>query len=392
MTTTESVTKEELIRRAEELAPVLAERASETEELRRIPEESLRALEEAGLTRVVNPVAFGGYPEIDYDTFFEVGQRIAAGCGSTGWCYAVAMVHNWHLGLAPAQAQEEYFDSPLVWSSSAFNPSGARIEPAEGGWRLAGRWDFSSGVDHAEWAFLGAVVPLQPVPDYRLLMVPRSDFRIVDDWFVSGLQGTGSKSIVIDEPVFVPEHRYLPMHDTETSDARVRHDRPSYAMPIGAFLPNTLVTPVLGMAQGMLAAFEERMRTRLSALGGKEMKSLVSIQLRLAESAAELDSVRELLRRDLREALAKGARGELLSVDERTRMRRDQCFASLVCTRVAQRLFDASGGHALYRSSPLQRFHRDINAGSHQVALSWDESGESYGRQRLGLEPNAFMW
>ncbi|MBV9194998.1 MAG: acyl-CoA dehydrogenase family protein [Solirubrobacterales bacterium] len=392
MSTTERVSKNDLIDRAEEVARQVGERADETEKLRRIPEENLRALEEAGLTRVVNPERFGGYPGIDYDTFFEVGQRIAAGCGSTGWCYSVAMVHNWHVGLAPEKMQEEYYASPLVWSSSAFNPSRAKAEPADGGWTVSGRWDFSSGVDHAEWAFLGAVVPVQPTPDYRLLMIPRSDFEIVDDWFASGLEGTGSKSIVIDEPVFVPAHRYLPMHDTETSEARRVHNRATYGLPIGAFLPTTLVTPVVGMAQGMLDSFEDRMITRVTAFGGQEMKGLVNIQLRLAESAADLDAARELLRRDLRELIEKAARGEQLTVGDRVRLRRDHAYGSMVATRVAQRLFDASGGHALFRSSPLQRFHRDINAGSHQVVLGWDEQAESYGRHRLGLEPNGFMW
>ena len=134
------------------------------------------------------------------------------------------------------------------------------------------------------------------------------------------------------------------------------------------------------------------MITRVTAFGGQEMKGLVNIQLRLAESAADLDAARELLRRDLRELIEKAARGEQLTVGDRVRLRRDHAYGSMVATRVAQRLFDASGGHALFRSSPLQRFHRDINAGSHQVVLGWDEQAESYGRHRLGLEPNGFMW
>jgi alkylation response protein AidB-like acyl-CoA dehydrogenase len=390
---TEAVSREELIRRAEELVPTLAARAEETERLRRIPEENLRALEEAGLTRVMNPHHHGGYPGIDYDTFFELGLRIASGCGSTGWCYAVAMVHNWHVGLADERLQEDYYASPLVWSSSAFNPSGARVEPADGGWMLSGRWDFSSGVDHAEWSFLGAVVPSDGgPPDYRLLMVPRSDLQILDDWFVSGLAGTGSKSILIEQPVFVPEYRYLAMHDTERSAWREVHDRPSYGLPIGAFLPTTLVTPVLGIAHGMLRDFEDRMRTRVSAMRGKEMKGLVNIQLRLAESAAEIDAATALLRHDLRTYIDKAAGGEHLTMDERVKLRRDQCFASMIAVRAVQRLFDVSGGHALFRSSSLQRFHRDVNAGSHQLAIAWDENAEAYGRVRLGLEPNSFMW
>ena len=180
----------ELIERAEELLPRIAERALDTERNRRIPDETLREIEAAGLNRILHPLRHGGHG-LDYDTFFEVSWRLSSACASTGWVFSVAGVHTWQVGLASELAQEEFFAAGDVWSCSAFNPSGAQIEPADGGWRMSGHWQYSSGCLHAAWALLGAFVPEYPFP--ILLLVPRSDFAIEDTWHVSGLRGTGEQ-------------------------------------------------------------------------------------------------------------------------------------------------------------------------------------------------------
>lgn len=391
MTTTEqdAISRDELLERADILVPVLAERARQAEELRHIPQESLEDIVAAGLLRTSVPARFGGNG-LDYDTVWELGWRLGQGCGSTSWCFMVASIHNWHVGLAPLQAQDEYYaDGPDVWSCSAFNPGGARLEPTDGGYTLAGRWSFSSGCDHASWALLAALVP-----DPRgavLFLVPRSDWRIEDDWFVSGMRGTGSKTIVIDEPVFVPEHRWLPMYGGDGAAARKLHGRASYGVAIGSLMPYTLACPLVGVAQGAVNAFHDRMSTRVTSVTRQPQAELVGVQTRLAEASALVDAARELARSDLREMIDRSGRGEEATMLERARYRRNHAFVARLSVQAVDVLFAASGGSAIYDQEPMQRFHRDVHAGSHHVILGWDANAEQYGRVALGLEPNGIM-
>jgi alkylation response protein AidB-like acyl-CoA dehydrogenase len=384
VTASEVLSREELLERADALVPVLAGRAQETEELRRIPQETLDDIVASRLLRTANPTRYGGHG-LDWDTVWEIGWRLAQGCGSTAWCFMVSAIHSWHVGLAPEPAQDDYFaGGPDVFSCSAFNPGGARLEQADGGYTLAGRWGFSSGCDHASWALLAALVP-----DPRgavLFLVPRSDWRIEDDWFVSGMRGTGSKTIVIDEPVFVPEHRWLPMYGADGAAAQALHGRPSYGVPIGSLLPYTLACPLVGIAQGAVAAYEQRMRTRVTAVARKPMADMAAVQTRLAEAGALADAARQIARGDLREMIDRAARGEQPTMLERARYRRNHAFVARLSVQAVDVLFAGSGGSAIYDHEPMQRFHRDVHAGSHHVILGWDENAEQYGRVRLGLE------
>ncbi|MFD3581039.1 acyl-CoA dehydrogenase family protein [Streptomyces sp. NPDC058683] len=379
-------TPAELVARAEELVPVLAERAARTEEQRRVPDETVRDLVDAGLIRIATPQTYGGHG-VDIDTLFEVGWRLAQGCGATGWFYSVTQSHNWLMGTASKEVQDEYFASPDVISSSAFAPTG-KTEQVRDGWQISGRWPFSSGVDHAEWVWLGAM----DIPRKRqaYLLVPRSEIKIVDDWYPAGLRGTGSKSVVIEESVFVPEYRVFypgPAHP----EARDRHGRASYAMPQSQVMPIWLSTPLVGMAQGAIKEFARRTPERRLP-GGRSHADLPGPQLRLAESAAEADAAMALLRTDLRDLIEFGAAGKQLTDEERARFRRNHCYTAKLAVSAVNRLYDASGANAILDPSPISRIHRDVNAGSHQIAVAWDNIAELYGRVLLGVEPNMAMW
>jgi alkylation response protein AidB-like acyl-CoA dehydrogenase len=386
-----ALTPGELIARAEELMPVLAERAEKTEELRRIPDETVRDLVDAGLIRVANPDRYGGYG-VDIDTTFEVGWRLAQACGATGWFYTVTQSHNWVMGTASEAAQEEYFASPDVISSSAYAPTG-KAERVTDGWRISGRWPFSSGVDHAEWVFLGAAA----ADGAYALMVPRTDVQIVDDWFASGLKGTGSKSLVIEKPVFVPQHREMRMGGgvggSPQLEWRDRHGRSSYGLPRFEILPFALATPLVGIAQGAVTEYVNRTRKRVIRRGphSKSAAESPGPQFRIAESAAEADAALVILRADLRELIARGAAGEPLSQLDQARISRNRCHAAKLSVSAVNRVFDAAGANALLAPSPLARMHRDVNAGSHQVAVQWDDAAGRYGRVRLGVETPE-MW
>ena len=215
-------------------------------------------------------------------------MELGRACGSTAWCFSVWSIHNWMVGHWPLQAQDEYFaEGPQVLSSSGFAPSGD-LTPVEGGYRLTGRWQFSSGSDAGTWVFLGARTPDGP----RMAMLPRSDYEVIDTWFVSGMKGTGSKDIEVRD-AFVPAHRVadIPTRMEAPTSAYEMHGRPSYLLPPSTLMNFPLSSPLVGVAQGALDAFIAQFEGKSGR--GRTAES-VALQLRIAESSAEIDAARLL--------------------------------------------------------------------------------------------------
>jgi len=376
-----SVTREELRRRTSALVPVLKERAARTEQLRQIPPETVQDLISSRLIRIGNPPRYGGL-SVEYDAAFDVGCELGRACGSTAWCYSLWTAHNWWIGHFPEEGQEDFFASgPDTLACSGLNPGGGKAEPVAGGLRVSGRWGFSSGCDAARWAIVGLSSP----HGYIWGLIPRLDYEILDTWFTSGMRGTGSKDIVVRD-AFVPEHRTMDPScagDSQWS-AWELHRRLSYRLPVRCMTGWDLLTPLIGIAQGAVDEFTSRLQGTSGP--GKTADSTL-VQVRLAEASVEVDAARELLRCSIREILAKAERGEKFTQLERARYRRDKNFAAKLCVQAVNRLFEGSGGRAISESDAMQRFHRDVNAGSHHVGLSWDAAAEDYGRQALGLPP-----
>lgn len=378
-------TREQLLQRAASLVPALRERAVETEERRQALPETIEDLKAAQLITAAQPQRYGGMG-LDFDVVFDIAAELGRGCGSTAWCYGIWASHNWLVALFPEKAQNEYWaEDPNTLSSTSFNPARSKATAAPGGFRLSGHWDFSSGCDPAQWVLLIANGPEVPM----MMLLPSDDYTIKDTWFVSGLKGTGSKDILADD-VFVPEHRTVPMPLLREGNAPGRqvHDTANQRIPQQCIIPYTLASPIVGMARGAVETFEERIRHGALAREGNPLSQVPSYHLRLAESAAEVDAAQLIMRRDCREMFERAHRDELPTIDDRARYRRDHAYVTRLCVRAVDRLFEASGGHALYDSSPMQRFHRDAHAASHHVGLSWDALAEQYGRVRAGLEPD----
>jgi alkylation response protein AidB-like acyl-CoA dehydrogenase len=145
-----------------------------------------------------------------------------------------------------------------------------------------------------------------------------------------------------------------------------------------------LAAPLIGMARGAVDEFTAGIR---GTSGAGRTADSVLIQVRLAEASVEVDEAQGLLRHSVREILDKAERGEEFTNLDRARYRRNKNFAVKLCIQAVNRLFEASGGRAIAESAAMQRFHRDINAGSHHHGLSWDAAAEDFGRQALGLPP-----
>jgi 3-hydroxy-9,10-secoandrosta-1,3,5(10)-triene-9,17-dione monooxygenase len=309
------VTAAELLGRARDLVPVLRERASRAEQLRQVPPETVQDLKSSGLVRIGNPERFGGQG-IELDTAFEVAWELGRGCGSTAWCYSLWTVHNWWLGHFPEQAQADFFaDGPDTLFSSGLNPACGTAEPVDGGFRVAGRWPFSSGCDAACWAMVATAGPGPGGMLWHLL--PRADYEIADTWFASGMRGSGSKDLVI-AGAFVPEHRSVDPNragDGEWTGWEL-HRRLSYRLPLRCMTGWDLAAPLVGMAQGAVDELTRRLR---GTSGPGRTADSVALQLRLAEASAEVDAARALHRSDVREMLEKAARGEPFTAMDRAR-------------------------------------------------------------------------
>ena len=357
--------------------PALAERAAATEQARRVLPATVEDIVASGLLRVAVPPCFGGLPlapDIDYPLAYEIAAELGRGCGASAWCYSLWAVHAWMVGYFPEPAQQEFYATgpATLCSSSFFAGRDILATPTDGGLRIAGRWEFSSGSDPASWALLGVG------PPGLLALVPRSDYEVVDTWHASGLCGSGSNDLLVRE-AFVPTHRLLDLTRAGLDEHRAweLHGRLSYRLPLRVPLAWDLVAPLLGIVQAALDTFVERARR------SPRMADSDVVQLRLAESAAEIDAARTLFRHAIDGLLAKAARDEPFSELERARNQRDRAFVVRLCMQAINRLFDSSGGHALFLSEPIQRCHRDAHAVAHRAGLMLDSVGPLYGRALL---------
>jgi 3-hydroxy-9,10-secoandrosta-1,3,5(10)-triene-9,17-dione monooxygenase len=358
--------------------PTLRERAARTEQLRQIPPETVEDLRASGLMRIGNPDRYGGQG-LDLDTAHEVAWEVARGCGSTGWCYSLWTVHNWWLGHFPERAQDEYFATgPDTLFSSGLNPAGGKAEPVPGGFRVSGRWGFSSGCDAASWI----MVATGSQTDLTWHLLPRADCEVVDTWFASGMRGSGSKDVVVKN-AFVPAHRAMDPNRAGEHDMTgwELHKRLSYRVPLRSLTGWDLAAPLVGMAQGAIDVLTARLR---GTTGPGITADSAALHLRIAEAAAEVDAARALHRADIRELLDRATRGETLTELDRARFRRDKAFVTKLCVQATNRLYEAAGARAVLETDPIQRFHRDVHGASHHAALVWDTWAAQYGREAVG--------
>ncbi|HUB95434.1 MAG TPA: hypothetical protein VL993_05930 [Stellaceae bacterium] len=374
--------------RAEALNPALRARAQSCEDLRRLPDETVADLHRSGLFRMLQPRRVGG-SELPFRALVELGAIVAEGCGSTAWVLTNLASHHWMLGMWPKEAQDEVWDaSPDDLISSAFVfPAGHAVQ-VEGGYRLKGRWPFSSGVDPARWNLLGGVVRDERgrALESRIFLVPASDYRIVDGWFVTGLRGTGSKDVEMDE-TFVPSRRTLALAAIAGGSTPGSAVNPGtlYKLPALGLFSFVVAAVSLGLARGAVADYRASMTNRIGAYTGKRLADIAGVQVRLAEASALTDIASALMLKDCDEATLLTEAGTVPSLAEKARWRRDGAYAASMCTKAVELVFTAMGGAAVYLSQPIQRAFRDIAAANAHHALNWDVNGTMWGRATLDL-------
>lgn len=362
------------------LLPAIGARAVDAERLRSVPAESVEDLRRVGFLTALVPARFGGGERSPAEVA-EATRLLSGACTSTAWAMQLLTVHAHTIASYSPQLQDEIWGGgpdTLVCSSVA--PIG-KSEQVAGGIRLSGRYAWSSGCEHAQWAMLGLLLPgIDGVPEPHLAVVPRSDYTIQDTWYSMGLKGTGSHDLVVED-AFVPSYRIESFSALNHGTARGfgTHAAPVYRLPFAPVFAIGFSAIALGAAEAMRDLYKERLTSRVRAYTGAKVAESAPALMRLAESEHELRSAYRMLRQDWNDLDALANSGRLATADELVNWRTNQSYVTNVCVRAADRLFEASGGAAVRDENPMQRFWRDIHAGAAHAYSDYDVAAQVLG-------------
>ncbi len=370
----------EALKRAGALVPVLRERATTGDRLRRAPDQTIADMVASKLLRLCQPARFGG-SELGWDALCETLIEMGRGDGSQAWVASVYAAMAYQTALFDDRAQHDVWDADAdALVAGSLVPVGNRAEAVRGGYRLTGKWPFASGIHHARWAIIGeTALAGGGTPEHVYFLVPGEDYRIADDWYAVGLAGTGSASLVLED-AFVPTHRCLLNRDVslgEAPGARV-NSGPVYRMPLFGFAQLVLAAVPVGVAAGMVEDFTIHIGARSG--GAAPAGGLELLQARLSEAAAETHAARLLLRHAARTVMQRLAAGGRLGEADAATALRDSAYALRLAKRAASRIFEATGAHGLDLSAPIQRGFRDVHAAANHGSLGWERSALRYAR------------
>ncbi|MEQ9450119.1 MAG: hypothetical protein RJQ07_00925 [Pseudomonadales bacterium] len=381
----------ELIDAMKALTPLLREHAAEAERQRKPVDKVMHAIEATGAYRWFVPKRYGGH-EFSLSGFMEVGVALGEACVSHAWVTTFCMEHNWLLSLYDAPAQEDIFGShPYIIAPGSLAPNG-KAEPVDGGWRITGRWQWGTGVMHADWAMVGAMVQLPEAenPTLGMFVLPIDDIEVLDTWRIEGMVGTGSNDIAVQD-AFVPAHRVVDLAQVRAGDSPGSrlHDAWIYKMPMLPVLGLTAAAPLVGAANNAVNLFAERMQGRTVYGTTSKQGEKALAQSRLAHAKAEMNSIHNQLMYIANEVEEWGKRGEPCPELDRARLRVDLGHLVRRARNVVRDSVEACGASAHFLDNPLQRALRDLNTASCHTVFDLDLSSEIYGRLLVGLPANA---
>src|SRR6516225_5297071 len=373
-----------MLERARPLIPRVAERASAAAAARRLPAETIDEYRDSGILRILQPKRFGGL-QGRFSLFSRIVEELTYGCASSAWVYAVLAEHQWIIAQYPEAAQIDVWgeDPEAVASSSLAPREAARRVP--GGWRLSGRYPFSSGCDYAQWAIIGTFLGEKGDPRHiAYLLVPLAEVEIVDDWQVLGLLGTGSKSLILRD-VFVPEHRSVMVSDLFAGTppgALVHPDYPVLRAPRGFLVSYSLPPVAIALGRRALdtagAALAKRVSRGLTRVAESEV-----VQMALGEAAAAIDVATMLLHTGRESSTAAVSSGRKITEAEALRARRDMVYAQHQVGWALDRLCELDGARWVYDSDELGAIRRDVMTILTHHATSRQAAMAPYGRMLL---------
>lgn len=383
-----------LIARARAMIPTLRARAAQAEAERKVPDETIAEMQAAGFFDILKPRRWGGF-EMDPQVFYEVQMALAEGCMSTAWVYGVVGVHPFELGLFPLKAQEDVWSKDAsILISSSYQPVG-KVERVDGGFRLSGQWGFSSGADHCEWVLLGSMIPPAEAggpPDMRTFLLPRSDYKIIDNWNTFGLKGTGSQGILV-ENAFIPEHRTHKAIDGFlcANPGQEANDGDIFKLPWAQVFVRAVSTSSIGAAQGALHTYMELAAKRVSTNTGKATKSDPFAQMAAAKAQAEILEMKAVLLNNFTKMMETIRSGGKISLHDRLLYRFQSSAVPKRCAEIIDELVVSLGGRAIYLDSPIIRTWLDLCAARAHVANTPTLVGVPLGASYLGEEIKEFF-
>lgn len=389
MTITHIPTRTELLRSASEIAPTLQAHANWHEQHRRLHDETIEALAQAGIFKLRVPKRYGGY-ESDNRTLVEVLAELGQGDGSTAWVAWVLVSNTWLVGLFPDAVQDEVFSTPDVRVSGTLSPTG-KAERRDGGFVLNGEWHFHSGSLHSQWSALAAMSTTEEgIPTPVAALIPTAELEVLDDWDTAGLRGTGSVSSRA-RGVFIPAERVFSVLSllAGQSASRLNAEAPIYRSPMVPTIAAAASGTPLGLAKAAMTAFFQRLPGRGIAYTtyAKQAEAPIT-HLQVAEAAMKIDEAEFHAYRAANLVDTKATSGDAWTLEERARVRMDAGMVARLAKEAIDILNTASGGSSIYSSVSIQRIGRDIQAANLQGMMHPNTNLELYGRIRSGLEPN----
>jgi 3-hydroxy-9,10-secoandrosta-1,3,5(10)-triene-9,17-dione monooxygenase len=376
---------------AESIVPELQKHAHRAEELRTVPRESMQLVLEKGLLQTVQPASCGGQ-ELNFRAHVDVVSTLARGCAATAWVVGVMQAHSWMFGHMPAEAQKDVYgdggDKPVA---AVIAPRGKAIRRADGSYSLSGFWPFASGNGHSQWMLLGTEVYNEKgeMLDVGDLLVKRADLDIVDDWYVAGLQGTGSNSVKCKD-IEVPAHRFVSL------SALLENQTTPYSDPEAPALFKSQAGPVLGIciASGAIGVARSALDEFLKVVPGKKIVYTYHIshewqplQKILGEAACKIQAAELMIYKMADDIDDYARRGEKMPMEVRGRIRADIAMIPRLCRDAVQDLLTIGGAAGLSLKSPIQRAARNLQATCMHGFLLYDAGMEIYGKVLLGQDP-----
>jgi len=377
------VSYHEAMRRARDIVPVLRSRAQKCEDARVLLRENEALLHETGLFRYHQPKIFGGM-ELPFVAVVDIVAELARGCPSTAWNVGNLGCHHWILAYYEPETQHELWDAnPDVLIASSIALAAGRGKRVSGGFQVSGKWPFSSGVDNSDWNMLAVTIYEEDkAVDWRLCLVPKSDYQVIDTWYAMGMVGTGSKDIEVKE-VFVPERRALALQLCRGGlqhPGAALNKGPLFRIPIVAAAGHPLSATVLGTAEGAYEHVVDRFKTRVGTYTGAKVSDFQAVQVKLARARVLIDSAAGLMR----SSAVMFEEDESMPVEAKLRLRAQNTFAVMQSREAVETLWSFYGANAIYTRDPLQRFLRDAQAASQHFSFNFDIAGSAYGTVALG--------
>ena len=386
MAAQDQVTGPVLVERARALVPALRARAHEAEKLRQLPDATIQDAIDAGIFQAYVPKRYGGH-EIDFRYGPQITRELARGCLSSAWVISFLTQHNWQLALFPDSAQQRVWaDRPYMFAPTHILPGGTAT-PADGGYRVSGKWPWSSGIMHSSWFVATAIVPGDTaVPDGRYLLMPIEQVTVLDVWDVAGLAATGSNTVVVED-VFVAEDMQVEIATiiSGTAPGFELNDNPVFRVPMVLLLDfNSLIAASVGAAEGALEIFIQEMQKKQISYGGGAAVVSSAIQMRIGRAQLKVSSIRNLLDVTLAEIDDRTCAGEPLSEFERLEMVARGTHIIHNARWIVDEICEGAGSSINFLSHPLQRMRRDLNVLASHGLANLDRSVEHYGKVLLG--------